>query len=89
MVVYPQPGTGDRLHFWYALEAPARVRFEIYNVAGEKAAVWEEDHAEPGYTHSSWDLREVAGGVYVYRLRFERAESVRTTEWKKLVVVKK
>lgn len=88
MVVYPQPGAGDRLHFWYALEAPAKVRFEIYNVAGERSAVWEEDHTEAGYTHSVWDIRAVAGGVYLYRLRFEHAKGSRTTGWKKLVVVK-
>jgi hypothetical protein len=89
VVAYPQPASGNRVYFWYALEGPAKVGIEVYNVSGERAAAWEEDHAGTGYARSTWDLTGVAPGVYLYRLRFESAKGTRTTEWKKLVIVKK
>ena len=77
------------MYFYYPLEGPAQVKIEIYNVAGEKVVVLEEDQAAPGAGRTAWDIRDIAPGIYLYRIRFEYASGSRTTGWKKLVIVKK
>ncbi|MEW6516982.1 MAG: T9SS type A sorting domain-containing protein [candidate division FCPU426 bacterium] len=88
VMAYPQPANQGRVYFRFAVEAPSQVRFEIYNMLGECVCRWTEDHPEVGYSRSAWDCRDVAPGVYLYRLVFRTALAERTTPLKKAVVMK-
>lgn len=76
------------MYFLYSLDAPAEVEIEIYNVAGERVTVLRAPAGPVGSGRTAWDLREVAPGVYLYRLRVLAAAGTRTTPWKKCVIVK-
>jgi hypothetical protein len=89
VVAYPQPAVGNQANFYYLLDAPAQVHFDIFNVTGEKVASWDEDHAVAGYTRSPWAIRSVAPGIYLFRLRIRTSQGERITPWKKIVIVKK
>jgi len=89
VTAYPQPAVGERVYFYYPLREPGRVRIEIYNVAGEKAAVLEEEKAAAGYGRTAWEIGKVAPGVYLYRIRVDGASGSSLTGWKKLIIAKK
>jgi len=89
ILAYPQPAVGPDVWFYYRLERPARVRIEICNVAGERAEVLEFEQNHAGDARSTWEIRNTAPGIYLYRASFFTAAGERRTGWKKLVIVKK
>jgi hypothetical protein len=70
---YPNPFNGETV-IRFALPASGEVELTIYNLAGQQVAVLAEGAREAGSYTLRWDGRdergrELASGVYLYRLR--------------------
>jgi hypothetical protein len=89
IVFYPQPANGNTVYFYFRLDAAATIRIDIFNVAGEKTIELEEESVLPGNRRTPWDIRGVAPGIYLYRLRVRSAGQETVSDWKKDVMVKK
>lgn len=84
---HPNPATGDTVYFKIRPGYKADVRVDVYNVAGEKVASLERRDCPAGQASEiAWRVRNVASGVYVYRVRAEGAGGVKTVI-KKMAVV--
>jgi len=87
-VVYPNPAAGDTVNFRYSLDAPAHVSIDIYNLAGMRVVHLEDRNRPPaGNLVTTWNIRDVAPGVYFYRLVIETLDGRRTELEKKKIVV--
>jgi hypothetical protein len=69
---YPNP-TASRTTIAFALPAPAPVRLDVFDPIGRRVRTLVEANFEAGRQEVSWDGRndegrELAGGVYLYRL---------------------
>jgi len=69
---YPDPFTGSTT-IAFSLAEAARVRLEIYNVAGQRVATLLDGVVEPGQHQVPWNARSDQGaalvsGVYFYRI---------------------
>ncbi len=67
----------------FALPEASEVKLEIYNIVGQKVATLVDGQLEAGEHIVRWDGRDVASGVYLYRL--EVGEFVET---KKMILLK-
>lgn len=84
---YPNPATGETVTFKFRLAHKAFVKIDVYNVAGEKVAALEKADCPAGQASELvWRVRNVASGVYVYRVRAESAAGSKTII-KKLAVI--
>ncbi|KAF0127198.1 MAG: PQQ repeat protein [Elusimicrobia bacterium] len=84
---YPNPARGDSLTFKFHLSDKASVSIDVYNAAGEKVAALSRPNCPAGLTSEiAWDIRKIASGVYVYRVRAESASGAKTVT-KKLAVI--
>ncbi len=88
VISYPAPAKGDEVWFYYTTGGATRAVFELFNIAGEKIARLENRHEAPGAARTRWDLKNVAPGVYLYRLRLESGKEVKEFPMKKVVVIK-
>ncbi len=79
---YPNP-FNPTTRIRYALPSAARVVLKIYDLLGQEVATMLDEVQQPGWYTETWDARDVASGVYFYRLTAGTFSSV-----KKLVVVK-
>jgi hypothetical protein len=66
----------------YALPEAGAVLLEIYNLTGQKIATLVDGHVEAGYQTAVWHAvdesgRDVASGVYVYRIVTPAGQAVR------------
>ncbi|RMI17386.1 MAG: T9SS C-terminal target domain-containing protein, partial [Calditrichaeota bacterium] len=43
-------------------------RIEIYNIAGQRVAVLFDGYRQPGYYEVEVDARQLASGIYFYRM---------------------
>ncbi|MBT8399680.1 MAG: T9SS type A sorting domain-containing protein, partial [Rhodothermia bacterium] len=73
---YPTPFS-DVTTFSFALPRPGRVRLSVFDVLGREVAAVANDDFGRGEHRLTWSPGELASGVYLCRLDFER--SVRTT----------
>ncbi len=89
VIVYPSPGQGDTLWFYYSTPGPADARVELFNVAGEPGPVLTQRHASSGYQRLAWDIRNVAPGVYFYRLTQTTDTGRKDFGLRKLVIIRK
>jgi outer membrane protein assembly factor BamB len=84
---YPNPATGDTVTFKVRVAYKSYVKVDVYNVAGEKVAALERADCPAGQASELvWDIRNIASGVYVYRLEAQSAAGSRSVV-KKLAVV--
>ena len=67
----------------YAIPKESRVQLDVFNLLGEVVATLEDQVRQPGYYEATFDGRNVASGVYLYRIR--AGDFVMT---KKLVLLK-
>jgi hypothetical protein len=88
VVAYPVPAKGPQAWFPFYLAGAGRAQIHIYNVAGENVATLTEEYAAPGRKYKSWDIRGVAPGVYLYRITMEDTSGSRTSDLKKMIVVR-
>jgi hypothetical protein len=88
IITYPSPARGDKLFFYYYVGSPTQVTIEIFNVMGEKAKEINENVTEAGYARTEWNIKHVAAGIYLYRVRRQTTSESTTTKWKKMVIVK-
>jgi hypothetical protein len=88
IVAYPVPAKGPQAWFSFYLAGAGRARIYIYNVAGESVANLSEAYATAGRKYKSWDIRGVAPGVYLYRVTMEDTSSSRTSDLKKMIIVR-
>ena len=66
-VVYPNPSTGDTVYFAYRVDAVVNITVDIFNLRGFKVAHL-EDQNMPAAGVTSWNVRDVAPGVYFYHM---------------------
>jgi hypothetical protein len=64
---YPNPFNASTI-IRYQLPRDCRVRLEIFDLLGRKAATLVNGRERAGYRAVIWDAREVASGYYFYRL---------------------
>ena len=88
---------GDSRRCWgacelvsFAITASDNVELSVFNLAGQKVATLAHGHREAGTYTLRWDGRdksgrELASGVYLYRLRTGDRQQVKT---RKLVLVR-
>lgn len=86
---YPNPFNRDTL-IRFSLPRGGRVELAIYNLAGQRVATLVDGQRGAGTHVTRWDgtddqRRELASGVYLYRLRTEQAKLVET---RKLVLTR-
>jgi len=74
----PSPGRGA-FRIEYALPAKARVRLEVFDLAGRRVATLEDGIGAAGPHGATWEPRAQGegAGVYFLRLRYEGRELVR------------
>ncbi len=65
---YPNP-FNSRTEIRYALPKECWVKLEIYNILGQRVTTLVDKRQKAGYKTVSWDAKEVASGVYLYRLQ--------------------
>ena len=78
---YPNP-FNSRTAIEYRVPSQAEVELQVYNAAGQQVATLVEDARAPGTYTLWWDGRddagrELASGIYIYRLRSDRHQLVR------------
>lgn len=84
---YPNPARGDSVVFKFLPADKATVVIDVYNVAGEKVARLQRANCPAGVTSEIvWNIRDVASGVYVYRVKAESASGGKTVT-KKLAII--
>ncbi len=89
VVVYPSPGKGPQLWFYFACGETAETELEVFNVAGERLGVWTATVVpDQGRARLGWDIRDVAPGVYLYRLRVRVGSGTKDHGLRRLVIVK-
>ena len=84
---FPNPFNPNTL-IRYSLKEAGKVTIDIYNMKGQKIKSYTQEHYSPGYYQVSWDGcddngRNVASGIYLYRLTTGNYTSV-----KKMVLAK-
>jgi hypothetical protein len=89
VIVYPSPGQGDTLWFYYSTPGPADVRVELFNVTGEPGSVLSQRDEAAGRQRLAWDIRNVAPGVYFYRLTQTTGAGRKDFGMRKLVIIRK
>lgn len=67
----------------YALPRATQIRLEIYNLLGQRVAKLVDEYQRAGYKSVRWNAKQLASGVYLYRLKAGNFTAV-----KKLVVMK-
>ncbi|MBN1595887.1 hypothetical protein JW933_08180 [candidate division FCPU426 bacterium] len=89
VMVYPSPAKGDTVYFLYYVPWTCTVTNEIYNVLGERVATIKAYPQTPGRHRMTWDIRDVAPGVYFSQLRLKFAwELTQDFDQKKFVIIK-
>jgi outer membrane protein assembly factor BamB len=84
---YPNPAKGDTVTFKFLPADAADMTVDVYNVAGEKVARLEKAACPGGVTSEIvWSVKNVASGVYVYRVEARSASGTKAVT-KKLAIV--
>jgi hypothetical protein len=76
---YPNP-FNPATSIRYSVAAPGQVTIEVYNALGQKVRTLVENHKVAGEYTANWDARDlkgrdVASGVYIYRMNVNGFES--------------
>jgi hypothetical protein len=80
---YPNPFNPTTIIEFYNPETrSARVTLEVFNIVGQRVRTLFDGTAQPGFNRIAWDgrdqsNREVASGVYFYRLTSDRSSITR------------
>ena len=64
---YPNPFNPET-KITYSLSQPGLVKLSVYNVLGQKVADLVNEHKAPATYHVTWNAKDVASGVYFYRI---------------------
>jgi hypothetical protein len=88
VITYPSPAKGNDMWFYYSAQKPCKIKIEIFNILGERGTVLNDEHTDTGYLRTHWDIRNVAPGIYFYRMSMENADGTRKFDMKKIVIVK-
>lgn len=64
---YPNPFNPET-KITYSISQPGLVKLSVYNVLGQKIADLVNEHKAPATYHVSWNAKDVASGVYFYRI---------------------
>jgi outer membrane protein assembly factor BamB len=84
---YPNPAKGDTLTFKFLPADLSDVTVDVYDVAGEKVARLEKAACPGGVTAEIvWSVKNVASGVYVYRVEARSASGSKAVT-KKLAII--
>ncbi len=74
--------------FYYYVEHSAQVRIKVFNVLGEKVKILTNSHTGSGYHRTAWDIRDVAPGIYLYRMQIDNPSGRRDLGIRKVVIMK-
>lgn len=88
VITYPSPATGKEVWFMFPTNGSTEAKVEIINVMGEAVASLTGRAEGVNGGRVSWNLRGVAPGIYMYRMRVSSAVDVWNSGWRKLAVVK-
>lgn len=76
---YPNPASGDTVTFKFRPAYKVRVTVQVYNIAGERVASLEKNDCPAGEASEIvWNVRKVASGVYIFRLKASGAAGGQT-----------
>ncbi len=85
LAAYPCPARDHVYFIWReSIVGPKRIR--VYNLAGEKIAALQT--SSPGQNSLLWDTRNVAAGIYLYRLEVMSQNAWRYVAVQKLAIKK-
>ncbi len=84
---YPNPARGDTVTFKTALGDDAVLTIDVYNVAGERVARLTNSGTAGNVVETVWDVRDVASGVYVYRVEAKGLAGGKADVTKKLAIL--
>jgi hypothetical protein len=87
VVAGPSPASGDTIWFYYQAANNAEVEIEIYSILGQKGKVIKASHMLAGSYRTAWDIRDVATGVYLYRVRIKSPSGSKDFGLRKIAVV--
>lgn len=78
---YPNPFNAST-KFDYEVPKPSQVKFEIFNILGQRVFALEKDHLDAGYFHFDWNGKNdqnlaVASGTYIALMRSKDFRVVR------------
>lgn len=79
---YPNP-FNPRTEIRYALPKDTYVRFEIFNLLGQKVATLVDRYQTAGYRSVAWDASSFATGIYLYKIKAGEYIAIR-----KMVLIK-
>lgn len=91
IAAYPNPANGNQVRFIYTTQqAITSTTIVIYNLAGLKVSTLTDGPKPAGINQlTTWDISNVAPGVYLYRLTVEADGGYKhQTKFKKLVITK-
>ena len=77
----------------YSLPVASRIKLEIYNIRGQKIKTLQQSYQLPGYYSVQWDGtndtgRQVANGMYLYRLTITDNKNLTGNYVKKMLYLK-
>jgi hypothetical protein len=90
VIAFPNPASGATVSFMYSPKVDCNVKIDIYNLAGLKVAHL-EDRSKLGRGNqvTTWNIQNIAPGIYVYRVVMEGTHGgSSTTKMRKLVITK-
>jgi len=79
---YPNPFNSTTL-IKYVLPVDCQVRLDVYNVVGQRVATLVDGQQKAGYRSATWNAKDLASGVYFYRIKAADFTSIR-----KMVLIK-
>jgi len=79
---YPNP-FNPTTRIKYSLLKGCYVRLEVYNLLGQRVATLVDGKQAPGYKAATWDAKDMASGIYFYRLKADEFTAI-----KKMILLK-
>ena len=84
---YPNPALGDTVIFKCYLGDDADITIDVFNIAGEKIAILNNTGIAGVTLETTWNISNIASGVYIYKLEAIAKSGVKKYVIKKLAIV--
>jgi hypothetical protein len=72
---YPNP-FGKRTIFEYLLNSKSKVTLEVFNILGQRVNTIISETQPQGFYSKVWNTNDIAHGLYIYRFRANKKESI-------------
>ncbi|HOW28331.1 MAG TPA: PQQ-binding-like beta-propeller repeat protein [Elusimicrobiota bacterium] len=84
---YPNPAKGETVTFKTYLGDDADIVIDVFNVAGEKVVQLNNTGTAGNVIETTWDIRDVASGIYIYRVEAKTPAGGKANVTKKLAIL--